>query len=72
MSRLQQRPKWNQSNEDVCAGQLVLLREDYMPPARWPVARIIEVHRGSDGKVREVSLEKHSTKIDAPIPKELG
>ncbi|XP_037049649.1 uncharacterized protein LOC119083939 [Bradysia coprophila] len=68
LSRLQQRPKWFKPKEDVREGQLVLLREDYIPPAKWPLARITDVHRGHDGKVRVVTLEKHSARIKPPIP----
>lgn len=42
-----------------------------MPPGKWPIARIAEVHRGSDNKVRVVTIEKHSARIDAPIPTKL-
>lgn len=72
LSRLQQRPKWNQPKEDVRVGQLVLLREDNTPPSKWPIARVLEVHPGSDDKVRVVTLEKHSASIKSPVPKDLG
>lgn len=72
LSRLQQRPKWNQPEEDVRVGQLVLLREDNTPPSKWPIARILEVHPGSDDKVRVVTLEKHSANIKSPVPEDLG
>lgn len=51
-------------------GQLVLLREDNVPPCKWPVAKILEVYPGSDNQVRVVKLQKHETTIDPPSPKE--
>lgn len=72
LSRLQHRPKWYKPKEDVREGQLVLLREDYMPPAKWPLARITDVHRGRDGKVRVVTLEKHSASVQPPVPGDLN
>jgi hypothetical protein len=38
-------------------GSIVILREDNIPPLCWPLARIIEVHPGTDGVVRVVSVK---------------
>lgn len=45
LSRLQQRPKWLKAQENVKAGQLVLLRDEKTIPAKYPVARILDLSR---------------------------
>lgn len=72
MSRLQERPKWLKSKENVKVGQLVLLREEKVPPCKWPVARVVEVYPGEDNQVRVVKLEKHKASIELPIPKDFN
>lgn len=72
LSRLQQRPKWMKAQENIKPGQLVLLRDVKTIPAKWPVARILEVYPGDDKSVRVVKLEKHAASIKPPIPKEFS
>ncbi len=51
-------------------GQLVLLKDDRFPSAKWPLARIKEVHRGNDIHVRVVTLSgPGGTIIKRPITK---
>ena len=57
LNRLQNRPKWLKSNENLKVNDIVLLREDNVPPLYWPRARILEIHPGQDGKVRVVTLK---------------
>lgn len=57
LNQLQNRPKWLRSSENLKINDLVLLKEDNVPPLKWPRARIVEVVPGSDGKVRMVKLK---------------
>lgn len=58
LQSLQARTKWKlRKDTSMNAGSLVLLIEDGVPPIKWPLARIIEVHPGSDGIARVVSLK---------------
>lgn len=57
LCRLQQRPKWLLGTKNVEINDLVLLKEDNLPPTKWKLARIIDVHPGSDGLVRVVTLK---------------
>lgn len=54
LNRLQNRPKWLFPAKNVKVNGLVLLREDTVPPLNWLLVRIVEVHEGSNGKVRVV------------------
>ena len=53
------RSKWQLStNQDnITIGTLVVVKEDNLPPMKWSLALIIEIHPGRDGIVREVTLQ---------------
>lgn len=36
-------------------GDLVLIKDENLPPSHWALARVIDTHPGTDGKVRVVS-----------------
>ncbi|KMQ88170.1 hypothetical protein RF55_12386 [Lasius niger] len=46
---LQQRHKWPESHPDVGINDLVLVKNNLLPLSKWELARIQEVHPGSDG-----------------------
>lgn len=56
LSTLQMRPKWTSYTEPPVVGDLVLLREDNVPPLEWRRGRIISVFPGKDGVVRVVQV----------------
>jgi hypothetical protein len=57
LSQLQSRPKWFQPSSNLKIDTLVLLKEDNTPALKWPLARIVEVIPGPDGKVRVVKVK---------------
>lgn len=69
LSRMQQRPKWTLKAENVEVGELVLLKEENLPPSQWKLVRIIEVHKGSDNIVRVVTIKTPTTILKRPIVK---
>lgn len=69
LSMLQQRTKWMKLHENVRVGQLVLYREDNLPPTKWPLARILEIHPGDDNNARAVTLKTPTTILKRPINK---
>ncbi|GFT21007.1 hypothetical protein TNCV_4188231 [Trichonephila clavipes] len=51
-------------------GQMVLIKEDFLPINTWPLGRILEVYHGSDGKPIENlrdEIKQDIRKID-PVP----
>ncbi|XP_063994400.1 uncharacterized protein LOC135171756 [Diachasmimorpha longicaudata] len=48
--------KWNQQQRNIKVGDMVLMINDDLPPARWPLARVIAVRPGADGLVRVAEL----------------
>ncbi|GFV91446.1 integrase catalytic domain-containing protein [Trichonephila clavipes] len=51
LNTLQARTKWITEKNDLMIGQMVLIKEDFLPINTWPLGRILEVYHGSDGKV---------------------
>ncbi|XP_043472975.1 uncharacterized protein LOC122505429 [Leptopilina heterotoma] len=43
-------------SEKIEVGRLVVLREENLPPLRWLLGRIAEVHPGDDGVIRVVTV----------------
>ncbi|XP_070855336.1 uncharacterized protein [Drosophila suzukii] len=52
LSHLQTRPKWCQEKENFKINELVLMKDDQLPPSQWSLGRITSLHPGED------SLEK--------------
>lgn len=56
LSQLNKRSKWMYSrNDNLKVGDLVVLREENVPPLKW--ARVQELFPGTDGVVRVVSVK---------------
>ncbi|EZA49242.1 hypothetical protein X777_12482 [Ooceraea biroi] len=56
LNELNQRSKWKSQENNIQIG-LVLVKEDNMPPLRWPLGRIVELHPGSDNVIRVVTIK---------------
>ncbi|XP_063926012.1 uncharacterized protein LOC135139641 [Zophobas morio] len=58
LSNLHNRSKWKKpSTKAPQIGTMVLVKEDNLPPLQWRLGRIVEVHPGSDGLVRVVTVK---------------
>ncbi|XP_065075027.1 uncharacterized protein LOC135698825 [Ochlerotatus camptorhynchus] len=42
-------------------GRLAVIKDDCLPPAQWPLGKIVKVHPGKDGIVRVVTLKTASS-----------
>ncbi|GFW32778.1 DUF5641 domain-containing protein [Trichonephila clavipes] len=49
LSNLQNRTKWKSPNHNIKVGEIVIIKEDNIPPATWPLGKVIETHPGKDG-----------------------
>lgn len=56
LSTLQSRNKWTRQRTNLGVGTMVLLKEDNIPPLKWKLGRITEVHPGPDGNTRVVTV----------------
>ncbi|UYV60634.1 K02A2.6-like, partial [Cordylochernes scorpioides] len=66
---LQQRHKWRTPRPNVATGSLVLVREEHVPPAKWIMGRVVEIHPGKDGLVRVVSIRTKAGLLKRPLVK---
>lgn len=66
---LQNRYKWNRKEENLKVGDFVLLKDDNVPPATWPMARVTEVYPDGKGLVRMVRLITPRSELDRPVQK---
>ena len=57
LQTLQTRNKWTRAEPNVQRGDIVLIRGENLPPSVWRMGRVIDVHPGSDGLVRTVTIE---------------
>ncbi|XP_046468109.1 uncharacterized protein [Neodiprion pinetum] len=59
--------KWQTSFNDVAVGSLVLITDERLPPTRWLLARVTQVHPGRDGLTRVVTLKTATSTVTRPI-----
>ena len=65
----QQRTKWKEVKPNVTIGDLVLVKEDNLPPLVCKKAVIIDMHTGRDGLVRVVTIRTAPGAFKRPIAK---
>ncbi|XP_074114130.1 uncharacterized protein LOC141537182 [Cotesia typhae] len=61
--------KWRYQQDDIKLGSLVLITDERLPPSKWPLARVIQLHPGKDGLTRVVTLKTATTILTRPIVK---
>lgn len=69
LANLAQRSKWQTIERDLSANDMVLIREDNLPPSKWSIGRIIETLPGKDGLVRSVRVKTPYGIYQRPITK---
>ncbi|GFY02707.1 integrase catalytic domain-containing protein [Trichonephila clavipes] len=69
LSNLQNRTKWKSPNNNFKVGEIVIIKEDNIPPATWPLGKVIETHPGKDDVVRVVTLRTVKGRFKRPIHK---
>lgn len=52
LCELQQRSKWRVKRNELRKGDLVVIKEDNLPPMRWRLGRVHHLHPGPDGITR--------------------
>lgn len=56
LSHLQSRPKWARQHENLKINDMVVVKDDRLPPNKWKLGRIMDTHPGADGLVRVVTV----------------
>ncbi|XP_059047666.1 uncharacterized protein LOC131843089 [Achroia grisella] len=65
---MQQRHKWQNSNQIPEIDDVVIIKDD-LPPTKWLLGRILHKHTGPDGHVRVVTLKCKNSTLKRPISK---
>jgi hypothetical protein len=75
LQQLQKRAKWRERGKvTICVGDIVLVKEDNLPPCQWRLGRVMETFPGPDGITRTVMLRtslgnlKRNIMSIAPLP----
>ena len=63
------RHKWNQERTSLQENDLVIIKSDDSPRSRWPLARVIKVFPGSDGRIRSAELKTKTGTLILPVSK---
>lgn len=69
MTSLQKRYKWGTVEPNIKERNLVLLRDDNLPPAHWLLGRVLECFKGSDNLVRVVKVKTADSEFNQPLSK---
>lgn len=69
LNQLQQRRKWHTEEPNIKINDMVLIKEDNLPPRNWLMGRINKVFEGPDKKIRVASIRTSKGIIERNIRK---
>ena len=69
ITELQHRSKWTSTRDNLQIGQLVLIKEDNLPPLAWKLGRITEVFPGPDNRVRVAKIKTQFSEVKRAVSK---
>lgn len=69
LNELQRRVKWVKPRPEPSINDIVIIKDENLPPLKWSLGKIIELHPGDDGVTRVVTLKTQSNVIKRPVVK---
>lgn len=70
LPQTQIRGKWTSNSVQLAKDDVVIIKDDCMPPAKWKLGIVVELHPGSDGTVRVATLRTaNGTHMRRPVIK---
>ncbi|GBL84113.1 hypothetical protein AVEN_118534-1 [Araneus ventricosus] len=57
ITQFQRRSKWHRPHYNLRVNDIVLIKDDNLPPLKWRMGRVVETFPGSDNQVRVVKLK---------------
>lgn len=69
LQQLQVRSKWSTPHKNVEVDDIVVVKEDNLPPGKWLLGRVTTVHPGKDGHVRVATVKTKNGELKRPILK---
>ncbi|XP_008183125.1 uncharacterized protein LOC103309446 [Acyrthosiphon pisum] len=68
--QLQIRQKWTSGLSPLSVNDVVIVKEENLPPTRWKLARVVKVHPGKDNVVRVATVKlANGSDLTRPIVK---
>ncbi|XP_062542149.1 uncharacterized protein LOC134210140 [Armigeres subalbatus] len=71
-----QLPRWKQTQafdevdkekSNLSVGTMVLIKEDNMPPLKWLLGRVVQIHAGADGNIRVVAVKTKDGRLSSQV-----
>ncbi|XP_045541882.1 uncharacterized protein LOC123723347 [Papilio machaon] len=77
LNQLQQKYKWRSQGPNVKPGDIVLIKDESISPSKWPLAKVVESHPGSDKLTRVITVQrsngtKSKRSIHSIVPLEIN
>ncbi|XP_059225279.1 uncharacterized protein LOC131997762 [Stomoxys calcitrans] len=69
ISELQKRYKWKTAQSNLNEHDLVVIRDDDLPPTEWRLGRVVRVYIGKDLKVRVADVRTQNGIVTRPLVK---
>ncbi|XP_068217894.1 uncharacterized protein [Palaemon carinicauda] len=69
LSLLQKRQKWSVPKCDIDISDVVLTLNKRLPQSKWPLGKIIEVPRSTDGRVHQALIKADNGEFKRPMQK---
>ncbi|GFS54767.1 DUF1758 domain-containing protein [Trichonephila clavipes] len=69
LNSIQGKTKWKIGTSKIKIGDVVIIKENNLPPSVWPLGKVISTHPGKDGIVRVVTLKTKKGLYQRPIEK---
>lgn len=69
IKEMHRRYKWKSPKENIKLGQLVVIKDDSLPPCEWRLGRIIKTHPGPDGRTRVADIKTQLGTVTRAISK---
>ncbi|KAH8235326.1 hypothetical protein KR038_002964, partial [Drosophila bunnanda] len=69
LKELHKRNKWQFPTTNLQTDDMVVVKEDNLPPNEWRLGRIVSVCPGADGRVRVVEIRMARGTIKRPVHK---
>jgi hypothetical protein len=66
---MQHRYKWHSLQNPIKLNDLVIVKNESLPPSKWLLGRIIDTHPGNDGMIRVVTVKCSNSTFKRPITK---
>lgn len=69
LGNLSQRYKWGNTRSEPDVGDIVVIRDDNLPPAKWLLGKIVNKHPGPDNLTRVVTVKCKNGFFKRPMSK---